>query len=92
MVEVIVHAQRPLQPVAVVGSKAITKVVKVIFINGKVSCSLDCTQQGLSDVAIVTGPVATAFEVCSIVGNPWTESAKRAKSQFSTNYIPSVQA
>ena len=68
---------------AVVGSKAITKVVKVVFINSKVSCCLDCTQQRLSDVAIVTGPVATAFEVRSVVGNPWTETAKRAKSQVS---------
>jgi hypothetical protein len=62
---------------AIVGSKAVTKVVKVVFINGKVSCCLDCTQQGLSDVAIVTGPVATVFEVCRIVGDPWTETAKR---------------
>ena len=60
---------------AIVGSEAITKVVKVIFINGKVGCCLHCSQQGLSDVAIVTGPVATAFEVCSIVCNPWTETA-----------------
>ena len=59
---------------AIVGSKAITKVVKVVLINVKVGRCLDCTEQGLSDVAVVTGPVATMFKVCSIVSDPWTET------------------
>lgn len=67
---------------AVVGSKAITKVVKVVLINIKVGCCLDCSQQGLGDAAIVTGPVTTTLEVCSVVGNLWTETTKEHRHKL----------
>ena len=77
MIKVVTDALRPLKPMAIVCPKAITKVVKIVFINGKVGCCFDCIQQRLCDIVIVTCPVATTSEVSAVISNSWTQTALR---------------